>query len=86
VRTGRFGFFSALCYPHFRYFWFGQLASVMDQNMEFVAQSWLMLELTGAPLMLGLMGLSWSIPAMVLILVGGAVADRADRRTLLWLT
>jgi len=86
LRPGRFAFFSALGYPPFRYFWFGQLASVMGQNMEFVAQSWLMLELTGSPLMLGLTGLSRSIPAMVLILVGGAVADRTDRRTLLRLT
>jgi MFS family permease len=86
MRTGPLAFCSALGYPHFRYFWLGQIASVLGQNMEFVAQSWLVLELTGSPLMLGLTGLSRSIPAIGLNLVGGAIADRADRSTLLRLT
>src|SRR5262249_43391633 len=82
----RLAFCSALGYPHFRSFWLGQLSSVLGQNMEFVAQSWLMLGLTGSPLMLGLAGLSRSIPAIGLNLVGGAVADRVDRCQLLRIT
>ena len=33
----------------------------MAQNMEYVAQSWLVLELTNSPLLLGLTGLSQAI-------------------------
>ena len=49
---------SALRHRNYRLYWFGQLASVLAQNMEYVAQSWLVLELTNSPLLLGLTGLS----------------------------
>ncbi|HLN87991.1 MAG TPA: MFS transporter, partial [Candidatus Limnocylindrales bacterium] len=74
---------SALRHRNYRLYWFGQLASVMAQNMEYVAQSWLVLELTNSPLLLGLTGLSQAIPTITLTLVGGAIADRADRRRIM---
>lgn len=51
--------------------------------MEFVAQSWLVIELTNSPLLLGLTGLSQAIPTITLTLVGGVIADRADRRRIM---
>jgi MFS family permease len=51
--------------------------------MDAVAQSWLVLELTNSPLMLGLTGLTFTIPTVALTLLGGAVADRADRRRIM---
>lgn len=74
---------SALRHRNYRLYWLGQLASVLAQNIEFVAQSWLVLELTNSPLLLGLTGLSQSIPMITLVLVGGVVADRADRRRIM---
>ena len=74
---------SALKHRNYRLYWFGQLASVLAQNMEAVAQSWLVLELTNSPLMLGLTGLTFTIPTVALTLLGGAVADRADRRRIM---
>src|SRR5262245_5127723 len=74
---------SALKHRNFRLYWFGQLSSVLAQNMESVAQSWLVLELTNSPLLLGLTGLTFTIPTVVLTLVGGAIADRADRRRIM---
>lgn len=71
---------SALRHRNFRLYWFGQLASVLAQNMEGVAQSWLVLELTDSPLMLGLTGLTFAAPTIMLTLLGGVIADRADRR------
>jgi len=70
---------SALRHKNYRLYWFGQLASVLAQNMEYVAQSWLVIELTNSPLLLGLTGLSQAIPTITLTLVGGVIADRADR-------
>jgi MFS family permease len=74
---------SALRHRNYRLYWFGQLSSVLAQNMEHVAQGWLVLELTNSPLALGLTGLSHAIPTITLTLVGGAVADRADRRRIM---
>lgn len=74
---------SALRHRNYRLYWFGQLFSVLAQNMEHVAQGWLVLELTNSPLALGLTGLAHAIPTITLTLVGGAVADRADRRRIM---
>ena len=74
---------SALRHRNYRLYWFGQLFSVMAQNIEYVAQSWLVLELTGSPLLLGLTGLSQALPTITLTLVGGVFADRADRRRIM---
>src|ERR671912_2760638 len=74
---------SALRHRNYRLYWFGQLFSVLAQNMEAVAQSWLVLEMTNSPLLLGLTGLTFSIPTIALTLLGGAVADRADRKRIM---
>jgi MFS family permease len=48
--------------------------------MQTVAVSWQMYDLTRNPLDLGLVGLTQFIPAVLLVLVAGHVADRYDRR------
>jgi MFS family permease len=74
---------SALRHRNYRLYWLGQLSSVLAQNMDGVAQSWLVLELTNSPLLLGLTGLSFAIPTIALTLLGGVIADRADRRRIM---
>src|SRR5262245_35621014 len=76
---------SALKHRNYRLYWTGQLSSVLAQNMESVAQSWLVLELTNSPLALGLTGMMFTIPTVALTLIGGAIADRADRRRIMLL-
>lgn len=77
---------SALRHRNYRLYWLGQLSSVLAQNMEGVAQSWLVLELSNSPLLLGLTGLSFAAPTIALTLFGGVVADRADRRRIMILS
>jgi MFS family permease len=74
---------SALRHHNYRLYWFGQLFSVLAQNMEHVAQGWLVLELTNSPLALGVTGLAHALPTITLTLIGGAIADRADRRRIM---
>ena len=74
---------SALRHRNYRLYWLGQLSSVLAQNMDGVAQSWLVLELTNSPLLLGLTGLAFAIPTITLTLLGGVIADRADRRRIM---
>jgi MFS family permease len=74
---------SALRHRNYRLYWCGQLSSVLAQNMEHIAQSWLVLELTNSPLLLGLTGLTYAAPTIALTLLGGVIADRADRRKIM---
>jgi MFS family permease len=74
---------SALRHRNYRLYWFGQLSSVLAQNMEGVAQGWLVLELTNSPLLLGVTGLTFAAPTIALTLLGGVIADRADRRRIM---
>src|SRR5215207_1069970 len=68
---------SALRYAQFRRYWFGNLAAVSGQQMMWVAQGWLVYRLTDSALYLGYVGLATALPAILLNLVGGVVADRA---------
>ncbi|MEZ5657192.1 MAG: MFS transporter [Burkholderiaceae bacterium] len=57
-----------------------RVISNVGYHMQTVAVGWLMFELTGDPLDLGLVGLVQFIPSVLLVLVVGQVADRFDRR------
>jgi len=69
---------------NYRIYWFGQIGSLVGAWMQSVAQPWLVLELGGSPLQLGLVLALMFAPSMVLAPIGGVLADRVDkRRTLL---
>jgi MFS family permease len=65
--------------PFARY-WVARVSSTVALQMQAVAVSWQMYDLTRNPLDLGLVGLTQFIPAALLVLVAGHVADRYDRR------
>src|SRR5438874_12653418 len=75
--------FSALRHPGYRVFWVAQGLGVMGQTMDFVALGWLVYLLTGSAISLGITGLAQALPRIALTFVGGAAADRVDRRKLL---
>jgi MFS family permease len=71
---------------NFRLFFFGQLVSVSGTWMQMVAAAWLVLELTGSGVALGIdTALSFG-PIMLFGAYGGALADRYDKRTILIVT
>ncbi len=78
--------FAGLRHRNYRFYWLGQLSSVLALNMELAAQAWLVFLLTDSPLMLGVAGIAYAVPRVSLVLVGGAVADRADKRRIMVLT
>ena len=78
--------FAAFGERDFRIFWVGQLISVTGLWMQTVAQGWLVLVLTGSPLMLGLAAAARSIPVLVLVVPAGIAADRFDRRRIILAT
>ena len=75
--------FQPFRYRDFRLMWGGAFTSTCGTWMQSVAQSWLVLQLTGSAFYLGLVGFLSDLPVMMFSLVGGVVADRADRRKLL---
>lgn len=67
----------------YRFFWFSGLSGGFGLNLWFLAASWLMLELTDSPLWVGLIGGMTAVSGTALVLFGGAVSDRGDRRRIL---
>ncbi|MDB5078363.1 MAG: hypothetical protein JWP00_287 [Chloroflexi bacterium] len=84
--AGPGGTFSALRHRNFRIFWIGALISNLGGWMQVVAQNWLILSLTGSPFLLGLVNFIANLPMLLLSLVGGVVADRNSRKTVLLIT
>jgi MFS family permease len=63
-------------------FWVARFCTTLAFHMQAVAVGWQMYDLTGNPLDLGLVGLVQFVPAFLLVLVAGHLADRHDRRRL----
>jgi len=77
---------AALRHRDFRLFWGGQLVSLIGTWMQSVGQAWLVLELTGSPVQLGLVTALQFAPILVLSPVGGAMSDRFPKRRIILLT
>lgn len=69
--------------PSFVRFWFARVFAMLGHQMLAVAVGWQMYALTGSALDLGLVGLAQFVPAFVLVLLAGHVADHFDRRRVL---
>jgi predicted MFS family arabinose efflux permease len=77
--------FSALGYRDFRLLWIGAFTSTTGTWMQTVAQSWVVLNMTGSAFLLGLDGFLATGPMLFFSLFGGVVADRMERRrVMLW--
>src|ERR1700754_3303117 len=67
----------------FMKYWLSRLASRFSRQIQTVAVGWQVYDLTRNPLDLGFVGISQFLPALLLVLVTGAVADRFRRRTIM---
>ena len=63
--------------------WIGACTSSIGTWMQNVAQSWLVLNLSNSPFLLGLDAFLGGIPIFLFSLIGGVVADRIERRKVL---
>ena len=83
ARPSRLQLVAALAHRDFRLFWAGSALSISGRQTSMIAMAWLLYDITGSPLQLGLLGFVRFVPALVLGLAGGVAADKADRRQLL---
>lgn len=75
--------FLALRLRDYRWYWFSGLGMTGAQNVQRLAMSWLILDLTGSLSRLGLMIFLMGVPMTLTSLWGGVLADRYDRRRIL---
>ena len=78
--------FAALQYRNFKLLWYGLIVSNVGTWMQNVANGWLVLQLTNSPLWLGILGLSFAIPMIILPPLAGPIVDRVNRIQLLLFT
>ncbi len=75
--------FAAMRGPNFRRYITGQAISLVGTWMQTVAQSWLVLQLTGSATAIGIVLALQTVPMLLLGPYGGVVADRSDKRKLM---
>ena len=76
----------ALASRDFRVYYVGTLVSQVGNWMQTISQSWLVLELTGSPFLLGLTSTLQSGPILLLSVFTGVLADRLTKRNILIFT
>ena len=75
---------NAFRHRNYRLFFSGQLISLVGTWMQQVAQAWLVLQLTGDPIWLGIVAAAQFLPVMVLGLFAGVAADALPKRRRCW--
>ena len=75
--------FASLAYKDFRFLWFGMLALAAGVEMELVAIGYLVYDLTGSALRLGIVEAAFAVPTLLFALFGGVLADRMDKRVII---
>lgn len=78
--------FPALNYKNFRYFFYGQIVSLIGTWMQNIGQDWLVLELTNSAFYLGLITAMQFLPTMLFSLLAGSIVDHFEKRKVLLFT
>jgi Transmembrane secretion effector len=64
----------------FRRLWAGQTVSLVGDGVFLIALAWAAYATWNAPAALAVIGIAMTVPTIALLLVGGTVSDRVDRR------
>ena len=79
--TGRM--FLSFRNPAFRLFFAAMMGQMGAMNMQMVARSWFMYELTGSAVLLGTVALANGLPIILFSLYGGVIADQIPKKYVL---
>ena len=71
---------------NFSLFWFGEMISVIGDQISLIAFPWLVLHMTNSPALTGLVFAVQGIPRATLMLAGGALVDRTSPRLMMILS
>jgi MFS family permease len=64
----------------FALLWTGMTVSLLGDGIYFVAIAWQVYELSNAPTALSVVGVAWTLPQVLFLLLSGVISDRFDRR------
>ena len=78
--------FTSLSVPNYRRYFTGQLVSLSGNWMQVVAEMWLILALTGSGVAVGITSALQFLPLLLFGALGGLLADRFPKRSLLMVT
>jgi DHA3 family tetracycline resistance protein-like MFS transporter len=76
----RFRFLSPLAVRDYALLFTGTTISSLGDGAYYVAIAWQAYSLKNAPVAMTLVGLAATLPNLIFLLIGGVIADRADRR------
>jgi MFS family permease len=77
--------FASLAYPEYRRLWISGLIVFMAVNAQGIARGWLAREITGTNAGLGGVLLGFGLAMLIATPVGGVLADRLPKRTLIFI-
>ncbi len=78
--------FPALKHKSYRYYFSGQLISLIGTWLQTVTLGWLVFQMTQSPFLVGFITAVQFLPMLIFTIVGGVIADRVDKRKLLLTT
>jgi MFS family permease len=78
--------FTSLAIPNYRRYFAGQVVSISGNWMQTVAEMWLIVQLTGSGVSVGIVAGLQFLPVLLFGAWGGLLADRLPKRKLLMLT
>jgi predicted MFS family arabinose efflux permease len=79
----RLGTFSSLSYVNYRHLWFGTVFMALGQWIQQVTLGYLIYDMTGSPVLLGLLSTIRALPFLLVSPVAGVIVDQVDRKKLL---
>ena len=79
----RIGVLRPLRIRDFALLWLGLTVSFVGDGVYIIAIAWQTYDLSNAPSALAAVGVAWSLPQLVLLLLTGVLSDRLDRRHLM---
>ncbi len=82
-KFGRFQLLQPLKLREFFLLWSGMTISMLGDGVYFVAIAWQVLRISNSPAALSVVGVAWTAPQVLFLLVGGVISDRIDRRAVM---
>jgi MFS family permease len=86
ARESRLAVLRPFAIRDFRLLWTGMAVSLFGDGMFLVAMAWQAYELTDSPGAFALVGIAFTLPMVSLLLLGGVISDRFDRRRIMILS
>lgn len=83
VPLSRVGILKPLKIRDFALLWTGMTVSLLGDGLYGVAIAWQVYSISNAPTALAVVGIAWMLPQVLLVVVGGVVSDRFERRVVL---